>query len=486
MNWRGGLARIDRASPRRLRVTIGLTVTIVMLGMISHGNYAGSGDAVHYMVIARSLAFDRDLDVANDYADPHAIIKVPAGNHARIGRGGVLRPVHDIGLPALAAPYFAVAYRLAEMTDRLPSSLRRRARIDAFIALRQLVSLFMILVTAALAIAFFHASWAATGEKALAFCWAIIWTLSPPILTHGYVFFTEVPSALLALIVFGKRNDLQRDHPVGRGLLLSGLLGLLILIHVRNIGLVLALAVMIVWRARANIQRASGFAAGLAIMALVKIALNERFWGTALTTPHEHPGGWPGIGAFLSEVAVRGFGLVFDVRHGLLLSAPIYLLAAAAWLLLRRRSKSESMELLWLIGAYLAFILMPITNVHGWRGGWSPAARFLVPVAPFLALGVPLLLLKRGGQWVAIAIICLQLAFDAFFWGHPMLLWSEWPGPAPLADALIGSSLVAMLPVWEHLTATLFVGAVAAIAIWIALSWALVRPAAGTAPPRGA
>jgi hypothetical protein len=258
------------------------------------------------------------------------------------------------------------------------------------------------------------------------------------------------------------------------------------LIHVRNIGVVLALILMIIWRARADLQRAAGFVAGLTVMALVKIALNERFWGTAVTTPHEHPGGWPGIGPFVSAMAVRGFGLLFDVRHGLLLSAPIYLLAAAAWLLLRRRSKTESMELLWLIGAYLVFILMPITNVHGWRGGWSPAARFLVPVAPFLALGVPLLLLKRRGRWVAIAIVCLQVAFDAFFWGHPMLLWSEWPGPAPLAEALIGSSLTAMLPVWEHLTATLFLIALAAMTIWIAFTWALVRPAAGAAPARGA
>src|SRR5216684_4459515 len=166
MSWTRLLERVEHASPARLRVVISLVVTLALLGLITHGNYAGSGDAVHYMVIARSLAFDKDFDVGNDYGDPSNIIKAPAGDHARIGRNGVLRPVHDVGLPLVAAPFFAVVYRLAEMTDRLPASLRRRAKLDEFIALRQLLGVLMILVTAALAVAFFYASCQVTGQKA--------------------------------------------------------------------------------------------------------------------------------------------------------------------------------------------------------------------------------------------------------------------------------------------------------------------------------
>src|ERR1700730_1429999 len=162
------LERVEDASPARLCAVIYLVVTLVLLGLITHGNYAGSGDAVHYMVIARSLAFDQDFDVGNDYADPSSIIKAPPGNHARIGRNGVLRSIHDVGLPLVAAPFFAVAYKLAEMTDRLPASLRRRAKLDEFIALRQLLGVLMILVTAALGVAFFETCSRVTGQKALA------------------------------------------------------------------------------------------------------------------------------------------------------------------------------------------------------------------------------------------------------------------------------------------------------------------------------
>jgi hypothetical protein len=471
------LERVESAGPARLRVVIYLVVVLVMLGFITHGHYAGSGDALHYMVIARSLAFDQDFDVGNDYREPSRIIKEPAGNHARIGRNGALRPVHDVGLPIVAAPFFAVAYRLAQMTDRLPASLRQRARLDQFIALRQLVSVFMILVTAALGVVFFDASWQLTGQKAFAFVWALAWTLSPPILSHGYIFFTEVPSALVALLVYSRRDDVLGDNAWFRGLALGLLTGLLVLIHVRNVGLVMALAFLIAWRVRLAPRRGVGFGAGLAIMGTIKVALNLAFWGSAFTTPLQHPGAWIGAGAFLSEVIVRSLGLLFDARHGLLLSAPIYLLAPAAWFVLTRRSRVERNELLLLVAGYVFCVVIPLINPYGWRGGWSPAARFLVPIAPFLALPVPVLMTTRTGLRVVAAIVFLQLALDAFFWAHPMLLWSEGPGPAPFLEVLMNRSFAAIVPPWESLTRTVLLASLAGLGAWTALTWMLVGAA---------
>lgn len=485
MSRTGLLDRVEHASLARLRVIIHVVVTLALLGLITHGHYAGSGDAVHYIVTARSLAFDGDFDVGNDYGDPSNIIKEPAGDHARTGRNGVLRPVHDVGLPLVMAPFVGVAYRLAAMTDRLPASLRRRAKLDEFIALRQLISIFMILLTAALAGAFFEACREVTGQKAPAFIWTLVWTLSPPILSHGYVFLTEVPSALVALLVYSRRNDLSGNNAARRGLTLGLLLGLLFLIHVRNIGLVLALVLIIGWRVRLTPRRGLGFAAGLTIMGAIKIALNLQSWGTVLTTPLAFLGPWPGMTAFLSEATIRSLGLLFDPRHGLLWSAPIYLLAPAAWFVLRRRSPVVGNELLLLAASYLVFIIVPMTNIHGWRGGWSPAARFLVPLAPFLALAVPRLLTRRSSLRVVASLVLLQVGLDAFFWGHPMLLWSEGPGPAPFLERLIGRTSAAMVPAWEHLDGPVLLASLIGLAVWIALTWTLIRAAsraAQTAP----
>src|SRR6185295_7186785 len=136
MTWGSLWKRFDDARPARLRVLIFVVVTLVLLGLIAHPNQAASGDPVHYMVVARSIAFDQDFDVGNDYSDPTNIVQEPAGSHAQLGVNGVFRPVHDVGLPLVAAPFFAVAYALAQMTDRLPLSLREEARLNRFIALR--------------------------------------------------------------------------------------------------------------------------------------------------------------------------------------------------------------------------------------------------------------------------------------------------------------------------------------------------------------
>jgi hypothetical protein len=472
MNWRAFVERLDRATPSQLRAAIGTIVVVVMIGLIAHGNYAASGDALHYMVIAHSIAFDRDVDLDNDYSDPSRIITEPAGGHAQRGRNGVLRPMHDVGLPFVAAPFFAGAYRLAELTDRLPLSLRRYGRLDRFIALRQLVAVETIFVTSALAILFFETTWRLTGQKALAAVWAVVWTLSPPVLSHGYVFFTEIPSALGALLVYSRLDDDPRSQKAWALLLLGLLTGFLFLIHVRTLGIILALLSIVAWRTRGSLRHVSVFAAGVLAMGLLKLWINLHFWGTLFTTPHEQPGAWAGVGALASESAARLGGLLFDARHGLLPSAPVYLLVPAAWLVLGRRSKRVRNELMTIVAAYLFFVALPLTNVHGWRGGWSPAARFIVPVAPFLGVAVPLVLAPAAAAEVfSAAIVLLQLAVDAFFWVCPMLFWSEGPGPAPFLERLIGGRLASAIPPMDSPGASTLIIALLSLMSWAVLTW---------------
>src|SRR5687768_14901475 len=94
--------------PAKALVTI---VFVVTWGLITHGTFAGSGDDPHYLMIARSVAFDGDFDLANDYADPASLIgagTLTPGLHVRPGIDGTIRPVHDVGLPLLAAPLVRV------------------------------------------------------------------------------------------------------------------------------------------------------------------------------------------------------------------------------------------------------------------------------------------------------------------------------------------------------------------------------------------
>lgn len=431
----------------RLRRWTCAVVAVFLLGLISHANFSGSGDPVHYMVIARSLALDHDLDLRNDYADPANLIasgSLEAEAHARPGRDGVLRPVHDVGLPLLTAPYFGLAYAVAErFTDLIPERIRKRARLDRWIVLRQLVSIFMIGVSCLLAAVFFDLCFDLTRSARLAFSTAVLFMLSPPVMSHAYVFFTEIPSALVALWVYRALRSAGGPDPRAFGI--GCATGFLLLLHVRNVGLALALALLAFYRMRSNHRRAAAFGVGFATILILRTALNMHFWGTLFVTPHVRTVSWPGLGAAAAEVGRRALGLVLDQEHGLLPYAPCYLLAPAGWVWLRRRHPDVAAESLALIGAYLLPVLLPTTNVHGWRGGWSPAARFLVPVAPFL--GVALAFgLCRAPRVIAAVILAAQACLDGYFWSHPKLLWNLGTGRAAHLEALGGERLAAAFP----------------------------------------
>jgi hypothetical protein len=422
----------DEMIARRLRRWTCAGVAAFLLGLISHAHFAGSGDPVHYMVIARSLALDGDLDLANDYADPGNLIadgNLAAEAHARPGRDGALRPVHDVGLPLLAAPWFGVAYAVAErFTDKIPERIRKRARLDRWIMLRQLVSIFVIALSCVLAALFFDVCLALTGAARLSFLAAVLFTLSPPVLSHAYVFFTEIPSALLALWAYWA----LRSTPSAAGRRAFGIgcaTGFLLLLHVRNVGLALGLACLAAHRFRANRRQVAAFAAGFATLLALRTALNWHFWGTLFVTPHARPEPWAGLGAVAAEVGLRTLGLLLDQEHGLLPYAPCYLLAPAGWVWLRRRHPDVAAESLVLIGAYLVPVLLPVTNVHGWRGGWSPAARFLVPVAPFLGLALAFGI-ARAPRFVAAVILIAQACLNGYFWSDPKRLWNAGTGSA--------------------------------------------------------
>src|SRR5687768_14726564 len=98
------------------RTTLRAIVWLFLLGFITHSTYAGSGDEPHYLAIAHSAAFDFDLDLANNYGANEPLIGgggLAAEAHARPGRGGVIRPVHDVGMPVLFAPAVRVLRPLA-------------------------------------------------------------------------------------------------------------------------------------------------------------------------------------------------------------------------------------------------------------------------------------------------------------------------------------------------------------------------------------
>ena len=433
-------------------------VVLVCWGLITHGTFAGTGDEPHYQMIARSLAVGGDLDLADDYADPKNLVadgKLVPEAHAILGKDGRLRPVHDIGMPLLFAPYFAVAYRVADIAARdVPPRWLEKAKLNGSLILRHLLSLAMIAITAWIGLRLaseFEAMFATTpgvvsgqasGNDSRSLLWAALVVLSPPILSHAFLFFTEIVSAAIALWVFVR---LRRDRLTSWEAAVAGAAtGYLMFVHARNAGLVLGLLALAFVRLRRRPEPGRLFTwfAGGALLAIgLRTLVTYHFWGTWLTTPHARVDAAAAGGSAAIEIVTRLAGWLVDQEHGLLLYAPIYLLLPFGWWALWTRDRRLCTELSLVVASYVGVMAVPFLNPHGWRGGWSPAARFLVPVMPLLAIVAFAAVARRPRTPVVIrALVVVQVALNVMLWQHPKLLWNDGKGTSALAAYLDGGS----------------------------------------------
>ena len=473
------IAWIDAQPPQSIRRLLFACLALFVWSLDTHGNYAGSGDEPHYGMIAHSLVFDRDLDLSNDYADPANLVgagTLTPESHAVPGVGGRLRPVHDIGLPLLSTPVFAVAYWIAERSPSwLPADLMRRTRLNPPLVLRHLISLGMIMVAGGVALVLFDVLLSIARSKVQAFLWALVFALSPPLVSHSYLFFTEIPSALIVLVCFRQLNA-GGEISTPRAALLGTLVGVLILLHIRNIGLVGGFVLWFFWRLRLkpdHLSVALTFVAPLATLAAIRTAINFHFWGTLVSGPLIYYNAPTEATTTLAEMGARALGLLVDQEHGLLAYAPVYVLTLPGLLMLWRSNRSLCLALLLMIASYCLPVLLPMSNPYGWAGGWSPAARFLVPIAPLCAVAA----FACRASFVTrprflTALVALQWILNAIYWSKPKVLWNDGTGRSALATFISPSwlDLAPWLPSWH--TPSPYSTTLSALVVlaWMALS----------------
>jgi hypothetical protein len=432
--------------PRRALQAI---VVLVLWGLITHGTHAGTGDEPHYLAIAHSIAFDGDLDLVNNYGANEPLVGggvLQPEAHVRPGVGGIARPVHDIGMPLVFAPFVRVAVPLTNALTRiLPDATMRQARLNPPVLYRHLLSLAMIALAAILAGLMFDALVALGASTRAAFGTAALLMLSPPLLIFSVLFFTELLSALLCFVVFSRirLRDVSGATPWWW---LGCLTGFLFLLHARNIGLTIPLTALAIHRLRDPERRreAGAFALGVGTLVVVRTGVNYSFWGTLVSNPHARFASWPGWANLLGESTTRAVGLLVDQEFGLLTYAPVYLLALWGAFALKNVNRDVSRSLFLIVGVYVALIICPLTNVHGWTGGWNPAARFLTPIAPLLGLFV-FAGLRAVSKGIAVAVVTLQIVISAYAWQHPKILWNDGDGRAAFCEQA-GDRVCSYLP----------------------------------------
>jgi hypothetical protein len=424
-----------RYSERARRVTrwmVGLPVFLFAWTLTTHGKYSASGDEPHFLMITQSLVADHDLDVANNYAMNDGRLfghdGLEMGLHAIPARNGHIRPAHDIGLAVALIPAYVVAERLATIPSE---SLLTRAQMNRGLLAYSIVGLCLIAVTV-FGLMLLAEGLATLTSPSAAGVLVVAAGVSPPIVSHSFLVFPEVLALFATCLVvwFSLKPSGTRDRTVF--MWIACVLGVLPWTHHKYLLYVFGLAFVILWTRWTTLRALSrsDWAIATALFLLPQLALHLwtwHEWGTlsgTLTTSD--------VPLSLAVLKVGSVGLWMDRQSGLLAYAPLYWIVPACWLLTARRT--------WPFLVPAALLYLPAAAfTHGWWAGFSPAARYIVPLMPLFMVAIADALRHRAIRIAAVVLLMPQLVIDAVVWNHPRALW---PSAAPVNAALelIGST----------------------------------------------
>jgi hypothetical protein len=341
-----------------------------------------TGDEPFYVMTAISLLEDQDLDESNNYraeivtgaSGPFTLYAfddslnppdpLPAdwngwsnpprlvGAHAATTDRPGLYTKHGIGLSALIAVPWALGGRFG-------------ANLIVMLAASLLVAQMFFLARASGA-----GAWLAAGISGGI-------AVAMPVGPYALLLFPEVPAALL--LIYAIRRVAMPANQWWQWLAAGSAIGFLPWLHQRFAPTAVVLTVILavrVARRRVTPAKAAFAIAPIAVGGVTLLTYNLWLYDQPLQRTEDHAG--------FSRVAGTingGFGLLLDAQWGLLIVAPVMLLAIAAI----PRWYVEAPGVARIALAALAPYLIVISAYKVWWGEWGPPGRYLVPVVPLAA-----------------------------------------------------------------------------------------------------
>jgi hypothetical protein len=359
-----------------------------------------SGDEPHYMVILNSILSDHDLDLANNYTNVHQggeqaglAFRGQALDHhtSWVVNGEHVRWPNVFEMDSSRWSYDKNHHPVPKLAEGVSSSFLPSQEYSSHWPGMPLILapfLFPLTGTTYLEPAAILCSWIATILGMLAFVSlarslgastnitliAVTLTfLGTPVWHYGRTFFTEPYSLACVLGAYALYVGGQRA-------LLAGILcGLGVLM--KNSFIVMAFPLGVYMLTRKQWRDALFFAVPIGVAVFATLLLNHMMHGNLFLGPQLWEPGNTVTGAV---------GLLFSTDHGLITFAPIVISALIGWPAFLRARRGEAVLFL---SAFLAIFAL-IASFFYWHGGFSFGPRQIVPVIPFLMLG----LLFRGQQ----------------------------------------------------------------------------------------
>ncbi len=321
------------------------------------------GDEPHYLMVAESLLRDGDLSLEEDYAEGrYTVFKdAPLEPHYRVrGQDGAIYSLHAVGLSLLVLP----AYALAGYTG---------------------ASIFLALLAAHLAREIREWVRELTGRDGVAEAAGWLFALTPPLLYYVGLVFTEIPAALA--VAFALRRGRSPGLGLGGALSIGLAAAALPWLNVRYAPLAVIVVLHALWRHRRVAPALALVVPG--VVSAAGIALyHQLLYG--FLDPRRVYGRRPELAL---DTLPEGLpGLFLDQEFGLLVYAPVFLLAIPGLVALWRQDRVQAVAALSLV----AVVVLTAGSWHMWRGGFNPPGRFLVPIVGVLAVLVALVWERRG------------------------------------------------------------------------------------------
>ncbi len=328
--------------------------------------YPPTGDEPHYLLIAKSISQDFDLDLTNNYADTKSISEYyPTvldwqNMHNTAGKGGKgIYSIHSPGLPALISLIF-------RFTGRYGVQLFMDALTALFIAL-----LYLLLMEYGFA------------EKISISCACII-GFTIPVAADSSLVLTEIPAVLL---ITGAMLLLARRRSIKHMWVFFVMIGILPFFHTKLSLVSVTLYIYYYWLAykektfRLKKEAVNNIPVIFfgSLMLYYYYGIYGKFAFTAVTSTYLSSTVYF---IFTLPYAITSFfGILFDRDFGLIsynwfMVVPLYGLAAAA---IKRETK-----VLIPAALFMPYVLM-FFFMNNWGGSMTPA-RQLIPSIPALAV----------------------------------------------------------------------------------------------------
>ena len=331
---------------------------------------APDGDEPWFLLTTHSIAYDFDLDLANNYRNQDSLAFMPRGIEPQPGdreaSDGTIRSRHGAVLQAVMAP----AYRLG-------------GRAGAMVVIAALAALGAWLLLDLTAFS--------PDARARLAAYATF-SFAAPFLIYSQQIWAEIAAVVLAVAAFRwidrlTAGDGSPTAETGRAewstwALLALSLAVLPAIKLRLALISAALALIFVLRlGPARRRRGLLVLAAVGVPSAILVLWSNRAVSGTVLGMHS----WSELEVYrqpVSQLALGMNGLFFDLAYGLVACAPIWLLLFPGAVASFRRNR----RLLFEVALIAVPTLLLVASRREWYGGWSPPFRYGLVVLPFLAL----------------------------------------------------------------------------------------------------